>query len=172
MSFLSEIAKKLKGNKCERLIKQTGNELIVNGASLGVGAFKVDVGNYSNKIKEFYKVPQIMVALDNTQYLLCGAISQIKENQALKEDCWKMQMQLIRAFGQIQALLCITETEELKKEIAKWVKYMNQLNKESIEYLKPGPRMIPKGKSSELKKIMKYQGINEEQMQEALNLLR
>jgi hypothetical protein len=172
MSFLSDIANRLKGSKCERLIKQAGNELVVSGVSFGVGSFKVDVGNYSNKIKEFYKVSQILIALDNTQYLLCGVISQIKDNQSFKEDCWRMQMQLIRAFGQLQALFCISKTEELEKELAKWVRYMNRLNKESIEYLKPGPRMITKGGSSELQKIMNYQGINEEQMQEALKILK
>ena len=172
MNILSEIAKRLKVNKCNRLVKQKGTEVVVSGVTLGAFGFKLDVGNYSNKIREFYKLPQIMIALDNTQYLLSGMISQIKENQSLKEDCWKMQMQLICAFGQLQALLCIPKTEELEKEVTKWIRYMNRLNKESIKFLKPGPHMISKGGHSELMKIMKYQGIDEEQMEEALAILR
>jgi hypothetical protein len=169
---LLEIAKKIGGSHCERLVKQTGSEVTVAGASLGVASFKIDVGNYSNKIVEFYKVPQIMVALDNTQYLLCGATSYFKENQSLREDCLKMRMQLIYAFGQLQALLCIPNSEELSKELTKWVRFMNKLNKQSIEFLKPGPKLVQKGETSELSKIMSYQGLLEEHMQEAIKLLK
>lgn len=169
---LAEIAKKIRGSHCERLVKQTGTEVTVNGGSFGVANFKIDVGHYSNKIKEFYKVPMIMVALDNTQYLMCGAISEIKENQSLREDCLKMRMQLIWAFGHLQALLSIPKTEELSKELIKWVRYMNQLNKRSIEFLKPGPRLVQKGGAAELFKIMEYQGIDQEQVQEALSIMR
>jgi hypothetical protein len=49
---------------------------------------------------------------------------------------------------------------------------MNKLNEESIEILKPGPRMIKKGKNKILSQISKYQGIDEEQMHEALDILR
>ena len=73
LSLLSSIARRIKGNPCERLVKQTGTEVAVNGTSFGVGTFKIDIGSLNTKIKEFYEVPQIMVALDTSQYLLCGA---------------------------------------------------------------------------------------------------
>ncbi|MFX0199455.1 MAG: hypothetical protein ACFFCW_25315 [Candidatus Hodarchaeota archaeon] len=173
MSILSNIARKIKGNPCERLVKQTGTEVAVTGTSFGVGTFKIDVGNFANKIKEFYKVPQIMVALDTSQYLLCGAIREIKDNASLKEDSMRIRMQLILAFSNLQAILSVpTPTKILSKELVRWVRNMNKLNKESIELLKPGPRMISKGKKSQLSRISRYQGIDEEHMEEALNILR
>jgi len=173
MSILSEIAMKIKGRRCERLVKQTRTEVEITGASFGVGTFKIDVGDFSNKIKEFFKVTQIMVALDTSQYLLCGAIREIKDDDSLKKDSMRIRMQLILAFSHLQALLSVPKaTEILSKELRRWVRKMSQLHEESIELLKPGPRMIKKGRNETLLRISKYQGIDEEQMEEALSILR
>jgi len=172
---LIEIAKKIKGGGCKRLVKQIGNEIEVTGVSFGVGDFKVDVGKFKNKIKEFYKVTQTSVALDHSQYLLCDAISGLKDKPQLQEDCIRMRLQLIYAFSQLQAILgSMSEApvEELEKELTKWVRKMSKLNEDSIEALKPGPRMIPKGKKKEIASIMKYQGIDEKEMNEAVSLVK
>jgi hypothetical protein len=170
-----EIASRIRGGGCKRLVKQADNEIRVTGASFGVGNFKIDVGKFSNKIKEFYKVTQTTIALDNSQFLLCDAISGLKNKPQLQEDCIKMRLQLIYAFSQLQAILgSMTEAPavELEKELTKWVRKMSKLNENSIEALKPGPRMIPKGIKKEVAGIMKYQGIPEERMQEAVNLVK
>lgn len=173
MSILSNIARKIRGNPCERLVHHTGTEATITGASFGVGTFKIDVGRYSNKIKEFYKIPQIMITLDTSQYLLCGAIREIKDNASLKEDSIRIRIQLILAFSNLQAILSVpTPTKTLNKELKRWVRNMNKLNRESIELLKPGPRMIKKGRKRTLSQISKYQGIDEKQMEEALELFR
>ena len=70
MNLLKKIAEKLQGHPCERIVKQTGNEIKLSGASVGIADYKIDVGKFSNKIKEFYKVTTVMVALDNSQYRL------------------------------------------------------------------------------------------------------
>jgi len=46
---------------------------------------------------------------------------------------------------------------------------MNDLHKQAISFLQPGPNMIPKGGRYKLKQIMKFQGIDERQIQEAIN---
>ncbi len=79
-------------------------------AGLGIGEFKIDLGSWSNKIKEFYKVSQVRVALINSQYLLCDQISRLNDNDELKEDCIRIRLTLIMAFGQLHAILgSITE---------------------------------------------------------------
>ena len=172
---IMEIARRIKGGGCKRLVKQFGNEIEVTGASVGVGDFKIDVGNFSNKIKQFYKVTQTTVALDNSQYLLCDTISGLKDKPELQEDCIRMRLQLIYAFSQLQAILgSMNEApvKELEKELIKWVKKMSKLNEDSIEALKPGTKMIPKGKQKEIAGIMRYQGIDQEEMNEAIKLVK
>jgi len=81
-SWLSELRKRFyakrsshrqknKGNRCEKLVKYTGQEYVISGANVGVGSFKIDIGSFQNKIKEIKTVPQITIALDTSQYLLC-----------------------------------------------------------------------------------------------------
>jgi hypothetical protein len=170
-----EIARRIKGSGCKRLVKQFGNEIEVTGASFGVGDFKIDVGNFKNKIKNFYKVTQTTVALDNSQYLLCDAISGLKDKPQLQEDCIRMRLQLIYAFSQLQAILgsmSEAQVEGLEKELTKWVRRMSKLNEDSIEVLKPGPRLISKDKKKEISSIMRYQSIDEKEMNEAVNLMK
>ena len=72
-------------------------------------------------------------------------------------------LELIYAFSQLQAILgSMSEApvEELGKELTRWVRKMSKLNEDSIEALKPGPRLIPKGKKKEIESIMRYQGID------------
>ena len=174
MGLLINIANKMKGKPhCERLVKLVGNEITITGAKFGFGNLTIDIGSYSNKIKEFYQVPGAMVSLDNSQYLLCETISQMKPEEPLREDCQRIRLQLILAFNQLQGMLSIPNpTDDTNKEITKWVKYMNKLNKECITILGPGPKKVSKGGTSPIREVTKYQGIDEGEMQEALRILR
>lgn len=202
-----ELAKKLKGNCCERLVKYTGQELTITGTNIGIGNFKVDIGGLSNKIKEITVVPQIMIALDNYQYLLCRQASELSGNTSFRENCLRIRLMHILAFTQLHAILSIPKpSKELRKQIVEWTRQMNELTMQSIKLLMPSPQMtlrdteslglIIEGPESKDKKvtsrvrmrkidrvvtangqekvsqIMKYQGIDEKQMQEALSILR
>lgn len=83
-------------------------------------------------IRELVQVPNTAVILDDTQYLLCKAILDMKDMPQLKEKCIAIRLQLIIGFNQLRTILSgIKEepTEELKKELAKWLRYMNDLHK-------------------------------------------
>jgi hypothetical protein len=124
---LTEIAKAIKGGGCKRLVKQIGNEIEVKGASFGIGDFKLDVGNFSKKREQFYKVTQTTVALDNSQFLLCEAIAGLTDKPQLQEVCIRIRLQFIAAFSQLQAILgsrSHVPVEELEKELTEWVRKM------------------------------------------------
>ena len=202
MTGILDIAKKIKGNCCEHLVKYIGQEYAISGANVGLGSFKIDIGSFQNKIKEINAVPPIMMALDNNQYLLCQQASQLDDNPSLKDTCLRIRLMHIMAFTQLQALLSIPlPSEELGKQILEWTSKMNELTTKSIDLLSPKPKMTYRvdrapptkgtgknpiegktpriahiysasaGKKT-LLEIMKYQGINESQMQEALKILK
>jgi hypothetical protein len=200
MLSVLELAKKLKGNCCEKLVKYTGQEYVISGANVGLGSFKLDIGSFQNKIKEINAVPPIMMAMDNNQYLLCQQASELKDNPELKDLCLRIRLMHIMAFTQLQALLSIpTPSEELGKQILGWTIQMNKLTAQSIDLLSPQPKatIAPKnapkrggGRNPEIKsaprmskwtpkvelpvlsEVMKYQGIDEAQMQTALKTLK
>jgi hypothetical protein len=200
MLSVLDLAKKIKGNRCEKLVKYTGQEYVISGANVGVGSFKIDIGSFQNKIKEINAVPQIMMTLDTNQYLLCQQAADLKDNPKLKDLCLRIRLMHIMAFSQLQALLSIpTPNEELGKQILEWTIQMNKLTSQSIDLLNPQPKVTytekktptkgpsptiesPARKShisvSKLKvepaivEVMKYQGINEVQMQDALKTLK
>ena len=113
------------------------------------------------------------VALDDIQYLLCMALSDMKEMPQLKEKCIAIRLQLIIGFNQLRAILISIEeepTEELKKGLAKWLRYMNDLHIHSISAL--NPETVAKDKAgSTLEQIRQYQGVDEQQLQEAVENL-
>lgn len=112
-------------------------------------------------IRELVQVPD--TALDDTQYLLCMAILDMKNMPQLKEKCIAIRLQLIIGFNQLRTILAgIKEesTEELKKELAKWLRYMNDLHKHSISAVSPGSVVKYKAGST-LAQIRQYQGIDE-----------
>jgi len=159
--------------QCERIVKQTGNEVTVEGGSFGIANFRVDVPNYSNKIREFYKVPEIMLVLDNSQLLLCRAIRSMENDSQLKDICLRIHLQLVLAFNHLHVLLIVQEqTERIEEELRKWVEYMSELHRYSIESLRIRNTTIPEIDESGLSRISEYQGVTEEQMQEALRILK
>jgi hypothetical protein len=171
MSFLHAAVKKIKGQGCEKLVKLVGNEITLS-AGIQAGDLKINVANFSNVIKELVKVPDTAVALDDTQYHLCIAISNIKDNSKLKEDCIRVRLMLIMGFNQLRAILASIKeepTEELKKELAKWLRYMGDLHKHSISILDPKSTSARDKAGMTLEQIREYQGIDERQLQQAIH---
>jgi hypothetical protein len=171
MGILSEIAIRLKGHECEMLIKRTRNEITLSGANFGMADIKIDLASFSNKLIELVKATQVAVALDDSQYLMCKELSGMK-NDELKNDCQRIRLMLIMAFSQLRAILgTLSEqpADEIKQQLSKWMQVMTELNQQSIKILEPGPKMLSKG--PKLTQIMRYQGIDEKQIQEAINLM-
>lgn len=173
MNFLHDAVERIRGRKCEKLVKRIGTEVTL---SVGVeaGGFKINVANFSNVIKELVQIPDTAITLDDTQYLLCTSISDMKEMPQLKEKCIMIRLQLIFGFNQLRAILASIKeepTEDLKKKLAKWLRYMNDLHIHSISVLNPDS--VGKDKAgSTLERIREYQGIDEQQLQEAVNQIK
>jgi hypothetical protein len=168
MNFLRNAVEKIRGRGCEKLVRRTGSEITLS-TSVEAGGFRMNMGNFSNVIKELVNVPDTAVALDDTQYHLCIAMSDMKDIPQLKEKCMAIRLQLIVAFNQLRAILSSIQeepTEELKRELAKWLRYMNDLHRHSISIL--NPELTAKDKAGvTLEQIREYQGIDERQLQEA-----
>ena len=139
MGFLHSAVERIKGRQCEKLVQRTGNDVSLS-TSLDAGIFKINLGNFSRVIRELVNVPDTAVALDDSQYHLCMAISNMKDNSKLKEDCIRIRLMVIMGFNQLRAILASIEeepTEELKTKFTKWLRYMNELNMHSISVLDP-----------------------------------
>ena len=125
MSILQQIAERIKGHECEKIIKRMGNEIVLSGVSIIQGDFKMNLGNFSNKIKEIVEVPEVAVVLDDMQYHLCRSILEIKSNEEFREKCISIRLQHILAINQLRVILASIRqepTEDLKKELNKMVK--------------------------------------------------
>ena len=185
MSLLSKLAQKLRGHPCEKLVKQKANEFKIEGAKVGLADFQIDLGEFSNKIKEFYKVTNTMVSLDNSQYMLCTSIHNMDLDDNLKQIVHRIRLQTMVAFNQLEAILgsiLANPSDGVNKELEDWISYMSTFAKRSIESLNPSPGTLGMGTASFnrkegrdfdefLNKTMKYQGIDEDEMKEALNIL-
>ncbi len=173
MNILTSIAKSLKGHECEMLIKRTGNEITLTGLGAGIGDLKLNIASFSNRLIEFVKATEIAIALDDSQYLLCITSSNMKDNEQLRQDCQRIRLMLIMAFSQLRVIIGSiqgkTSDEDLKQQLIKWIEYMSELHKQSISLLEPGPKLLSKG--PKMYQIMKYQGISEEQLQEAIDII-
>jgi hypothetical protein len=122
--------------KCERLVQYTGQEIVVNGASAGLSNFKVETGRLSNRIKVINQVPDIMKALDNNQYLLCQQISQLAEDNPLRDQLIRIRVLNIQQLTHLEALICSPRSDtEMNIEIIKWIQEMGDLNKKTNEIL-------------------------------------
>jgi hypothetical protein len=180
MSILTGIAKALKGHECQMLIKRTGSEITLTGLGADIGELKLNIGSFSNRLIELVKATEVAIALDDSQYLLCIESSNMKNNEQIKQDCQRIRLMLIMAFNQLRAILgsmqSITSSndndgnDDLKQQLIKWIEYMSELHKQSISLLEPGPKLLSKG--PKISQIMKYQGISEDQLQEAINMMQ
>ncbi len=156
MVNLSIITEKLNGHPCEKMVKQSGQEIEFSGASFGIGDDTVKFGKFSNKIKEFHKVTSVMVALDNSQYRLCTSIFKMGLSDELKDLVNRIRLQISLGFDQLLSILGSIEensTSVLETELENWVKFMGQLSKQSITALNP-PQPKPLSGKLEFKKSM------------------
>ena len=154
------------------LIKRTGNEIILNGAKIGFADLNMGLTNFSNKFIEFVKTNEVATTLDNCQYHLSKTISNIKDNDSLKLEYQRIRLVIIVAFHQLGQIIGSTKTtsdESLKEQLTEWIRYMNDLIKHTVSILEPGPKLVTKGPVYE--QIMKYQGLSEKEMQEAIDNL-
>ena len=87
------------------LIKRTKNEITLSGGAFGMADLKLDIASFSNKSIELVKATQIAVALDDSQYLLCKTISNIRDDDQLRNDCQRIRLMLIMSFSQLRAIL-------------------------------------------------------------------
>ena len=111
MGFLHSAVERIKGRQCEKLVQRIGNEVSLSTA-LDAGIFKINLGNFSRVIREIVNVPDTAVALDDSQYHLCMAISDMKDNSKLKEDCIRIRLMVIMGFNIAQYLLLEEEPTE------------------------------------------------------------
>jgi hypothetical protein len=172
MELLTKIVTLIKGKELEMLIKRTGNEITLNGAKIGFTDLNMGLVNFSNKFIEFVKTNEVATSLDNCQYHLSKTISNIKDNDNFKQECQRIRLMIIVAFhqlGQIIGTAKMTSDESLKEQLTEWIRYMNDLIKHSISILEPGPKLVTKGPVYD--QIMKYQGLSEKDMQEAIDNL-
>ena len=140
MSLLTGIAKAIKGHSCERLIRQTKNEINIEGVGFGIPEFKVELGRFSNKIVQLHEVKETMVTLDYTQYLLCTTMHQEITDDKLKDTCNRIRLQIIIGFNQLEFLLSSAArnpSEEMNQEIAEWIRFMGKINRSSMEAVAP-----------------------------------
>ncbi|HSA73751.1 MAG TPA: hypothetical protein VLD84_07340 [Nitrososphaeraceae archaeon] len=140
MNLLSKFAEVLERDNCKQMVKRTANEFVIN-AEASVGNVKVK-GDFSNKLKELTVATSLAADLDNTQYLLCKEIANLKDSDKLRDDCRRIRLQIILGFSQLKTIIDTSKEDtniDLKKDLVKWVKYMRDLHKLGIELLKPCP---------------------------------
>ncbi|WP_458720367.1 hypothetical protein [Candidatus Nitrosocosmicus sp. R] len=172
MDLLTKIVTLIKGKEYEMLIKRTGDKITLNGTKIGFADLNMDLANFSNKFIEFVKANEVATTLDNCQYYLSKTILNIKDNDNFKQECQRIRLMIIVAFhqlGQIIGTTKMTSDESLKEQLTEWIRYMNDLIKHTISILEPGPKLVTKGPVYD--QIMKYQGLSEKEMQEAIDNL-
>jgi hypothetical protein len=170
----------LGGRPCEKFVKMIGNDLTITGPSIGISEVKVDIGTFSNKNVEFFKVNHVLTSMDASQYLLCRTIENLPKFDPLRMDCERIRIQTILGFTQLQSLLDLKDDERFKDEIEDWINYMNDLVKVQISSLSPPARSVEPGRQvrgakpkslfspeikSELKRIAEYQGIDDDEFE-------
>jgi hypothetical protein len=172
LSLLKTIATKIKGHDCEKMVKRIGNEISLTLPTVDIGAAKINMGLFSNKIVELVRASTIAASLDNAQYLVCKQKSSTSD-QDLKLNCEKIYLQIVLALTQLESIfesIKIDPSPDIRKELADWIKYCGSLNKHAIEAVSPGTSGKGPG-DAEIEDIMKYQNITEDEMDEALKEL-
>jgi hypothetical protein len=162
------------GMGCKQLVKQTLEQITVTGVNFGISGYTFSLGGASNAVFKNYDVDKIMASMDQQQADLCRAINKIS-NPALKDECIKMQIQTILAFGQFEALS--QDPVGNKDAIAEWAKTMNTLMKLNLEALaptKPASSLEIKPfvagvRSKSYSDVQKYLGIDEADLKKAVS---
>lgn len=193
LGLLQDIAKRMKREKCEHLIKYSGQEISFAGLGLEVANSKVSLANVSNKIIQLIPASSIVQTFDNNQYMLCKEASKPTCPEKLRDFRLEVRILHILAFSQLHALLSIPKpTQALKKEIEDWVKHMNKITKTATNILLKDacnsfstlttsssyntiedltPEFI-ESNSLIIKEILTTQNIDEKDLEEAVNILK
>ncbi len=172
MDLLTKIVMLIREKEHEMLIKRTDDKITLNGAKIGFADLNLGLTNFSNKFIEFVKANEVATTLDNCQYHLSKTISNIKDNDNLKREYQRIRLMIIVAFHQLGQIIVTTKTtsnESLTEQLTEWIRYMNDLIRHTVSILEPGPKLVTKGPVYE--QIMKYQGLSEKEMQEAIDNL-
>lgn len=143
-------------------------------AAINVTPIEIKFGDFSNEIKQLVKSSDIAISLDDSQFLICKEISRMKDEDPLKDDCKRVRLQIILGINQLRIILDSLREQPTNKsetDLAEWVKFMSKLHKQSILLLRPGHRGGLRKGNLEIAQIMKYQRINEAQIQEAIRLM-
>jgi hypothetical protein len=176
VSLLTRIANKLRRRRCKNIVKRHGSEFDINAPDLEIGEIKVNAGTYANHIKEFVRASDLAVNLDNTQLLLCEELRQMKEkDEQLRDEIQRIRLQIILGISQLQNILDAKKAAglDLGKELKEWIKNLGDLYNYAISFIGPKPRVIGKGKTAmKIARVMKYQGIDEREMQQAINEMK
>jgi hypothetical protein len=180
MSFLRGFAARIKGhdNDCKHSVKQYASDFSISGPSIdaapGMGVAKINVGLFSKKVVELVKATDTAVSLDETQYQLCMAIRSTKDEK-LKTICLRIRLQIILSFHEFSKLIeaiKVDPSPETRKKLVEWMDYSSDLSKHAINALDPDSTSRGVRPQHSLEEIAKYQKITEDDMQEALDLLR
>ena len=170
--MLKQIASKLRGHNCEKMVKRIGNEISLTLPTVDVGVAKINMGLFSNKIVELVRASNTAASLDNAQYLICRTKSSTN-NSDLQVNCEKIYLQIVLALTQLESIfetIKIDPSPEIRKELSDWIKYCGSLNKHAIEAVSPGTSGKGPG-DYKIEDIMKYQKITDDEMDEALKEL-
>jgi hypothetical protein len=169
LNLLKGIASKLKGHNCEKMVKRIGNELSLTLPNIDVGAAKINMGLFSNKIVELVRASGVAAALDNSQYLICRMKGSTDDSE-LRKNCERIYLQIVLALTQLESIIetiKIDPSPEIRTELSEWIKYCSSLNKHAIETVRPGTSGKGPG-DPKIEDIMNYQNITQDDMNEAL----
>jgi len=180
MSFLRGLAARIKShddNDCKRSVKQIASEFSILGPEIGdaagIGVAKINVGLFSRKVVELVKATDTAVSLDATQYQLCMAIRNTKDEK-LKTICWRIRLQIILSFHEFSKLIEAVKSDpspETRKKLVEWMEYSSDLSKHAINALNPDSTARGVKPEHSLDEITNYQKITEGDLQAALTSL-
>jgi uncharacterized protein YjbI with pentapeptide repeats len=158
---------------CKKFVKRYGNEIDIDLTDIGVAEVKL-----SKHPIEFAKATDLVVNLDNFQYLLCMEIRRMKgEDVGLKRRLKLIRYQIILAISQLENISTAIKHEEqlesnaqLQSELNEWIRYMSELYRVNIDSLYKRRTTNERKKSDQrMELIRRYQGIDMDELQKEIN---
>lgn len=177
MESLKSIVGWIRAHRCERLVKYQAWKLQISGASVGAGPVKADVAKVSTRLEEIVPASMLATALDDSQYLLCTTAASMANSNPMKDDIQNARVAIILGITQLRVLVASLDrrtVKELRKELKRWIIYMNRLLKDVVRPFVYRPHAgipryriasIQRGRKS-LRQIMRYQGVKEQWLKE------
>jgi hypothetical protein len=144
MRFSLDWFRRNKEAPCQFYYPQTLNQYQLPKVSVKAGGgslLDVDVGQFSKKVKQNYKVDvyDLIVNIDYSQFSLCNAISRVRDKE-LKEKYAQINALIHLALSQLNILNSLITNQDapdetLNKQLLEWVEYIKNLNQEIINKL-------------------------------------